>query len=121
MKTVFFVMVALATAVAIFIGYKGSNRSNIKERTQHWQTVISKELTPGASEDDLQQFAARNGQSLQCKQARADLPAESCELYDHASQGGTPKFPVQLVVTFKLKEGHLVAHEINTVLVKRAP
>lgn len=67
---------------------------------------------PEASKGELEAFASKHGETLQCYQngKRQDV----CDFRDSQSKGGSRNLPMQLGAFFVMKDGKVVSHELDT-------
>jgi hypothetical protein len=107
-------ILVFATA-AVVMGKGVSSGSNIEVREKFWNEQIARSLKAGSSSDELKAFATAYGQSLNCYQ-NYNTKQDECAFEDVKSKGGTRSMPVRLVVTFSMKDGLVVSHQVTTKL-----
>lgn len=107
------IAVAVLAAIGAFAISRGmSGGTNIGEREKYWQGRITEGAKPGTTQGDLQAFAEANGQRLRCYQnAKRE---DECEFRDRESRGGSRNLPMQLAVTFAMKDGKVVSHRFDS-------
>lgn len=86
---------------------------NTESRQQHWESVLATSLKPGATVEDLQDFARANGQALSCFHERQ--MGDICTFSDPQSLGGTRSHPTRLAVIFKMEDDEVRSHEYTMV------
>lgn len=105
-------LAVIAAVVAIAFARGMSAGTNIDERQKHWEKEISAGLNAGATREELQAFASRHGQALNCYQNHRK--EDQCDFDDKLSLGGSRNLPMRLAVIFVIRDGRVASHQFAT-------
>ncbi len=108
-KVIVLVILFIA-GVYIFRGFIfGSD--NLKQKKEYWENEIASFLKPGTSKAELEEFAIKHSQTLDCYKNYQH--EDQCDFVDADSIGGLSTHPVKLAIIFTIKDGIITSHKIT--------